>query len=103
MRTVKQSGGDAHLQPVSMWQAMKAWSRCPGCDLPAESKHHLPGCDFMRKRAIGTGIALGVPLVVGISIVSGISWAILLVVTLPVGLWWIVRRANWGPPATAVR
>jgi hypothetical protein len=79
---------------------MKAWSRCPVCDEPAESKRHLLGCDFMKKRAVGMGILLGVPLAIGISILGGVIWAILVVLTLPVGLGWVVRRANSGPVAT---
>ncbi len=83
-----------------MWEAMKASSSCPVCGEPAESKHHLPGCDFMKKRAIGMGTVLGVPLVVGVSILGGVIWTILVVLTLLVGLWWVAQRANSGPAAT---
>jgi hypothetical protein len=83
-----------------MWEAMKAWRRCPVCDEPAESTHHLLGCDFMKKRAVGMGILLGVPLAVGVSILGGLVWTILVVLALPVGLWWVVRRANSGSAAT---
>jgi hypothetical protein len=103
----KRSDSPHEWPNISIWGATRPTydGRCPVCGNTVDSRfggrQHQPGCDYMRKRAIGMGLALGGPALVGTALLSGVGTAVALGVILVIGLWWLVRHANAaksGPP-----
>ena len=95
MQVVEPSERTDPLRRISTWGATRSgYDRCPVCGSGFGPRLHRPGCDFVRKRATGMSIALGIPALVGLALLGGASTAVPLVVIVSVGFWWNVRRAN---------
>ena len=95
MHVVEPSEQTEPLRRISISGATRSgYDRCPVCGSGFGPRMHRPGCDFVRKRATGMSIALGIPALVGLGLLGGAATVIPLVVIVSVGFWWNVHRAN---------
>lgn len=84
---------------ISIWKAMRAYSGCPVC---GATKPHRAGCEFLKKKAIGFFVVLGIPIALVMIVTGNIAGLVGFVLFGPLLTWWYIareaRRSSYEQP-----